>query len=105
MSNFEGQIIVTVQNQGPQQDFDAASISSSVKELLSKAGELMAYADGPAMAPIASFRAEYYNSECVNAAVAKLDGLVIGVSHHPFSVACILLTHSVLYAESDSLRA
>jgi len=63
----------------------------------------MAYANGPAMAPIASFRAEYYNSECVNAAVAKLDGLVIGVSHQLISAACILLTHSVLCAESVSL--
>ena len=77
---FEAQIFIKADYGGPSEQFNAASIGTVLRELLTNHGEVMAMDLVEESPPVASYRAEFYSSVSVDPALQALNGFKIAVS-------------------------
>ena len=77
-----GQVVIQAEFGGPRSRFNAANIGRLMKDLLENYGELIAYEACQIKHPIVAYRAEYYNINSTESAVAYLNGFRVGVTFH-----------------------
>lgn len=81
MSTHEGQVLVQARYHGKAQNFDVAVLSHTVKEILDRCGEIMAFRVEMIQEGLASFRVEYFDVNCVEHALSHVEGRTIEVSY------------------------
>lgn len=79
LPRYDGQVILRADFSGPRQQFNATRIGHLIRELLENYGEIMGYEACLSKHPIATYRAEFYNTTATNSALSYLNGFKIGV--------------------------
>lgn len=79
LSVYAGQVVIKTDYTGPNQRFGPGTVGHLVKELLENYGELMAFETSMKNLPIATYRAEFYDTAATDSALAYLNGFRIGV--------------------------
>ena len=75
---YEGQVVVKAEYSGHGL-FHVGDISSLIRDLLANYGEIMAYSTNHAIAPIVTYRAEFYNTIAADNALTHLNGFKFAV--------------------------
>lgn len=79
LSMYAGQVSVKADFTGLSQRFDPMTIGHLIKELLENYGEIMGFETSMEKRPIATYRAEFYDTAAADSALAYLNGFRIGV--------------------------
>lgn len=79
LSVYAGQVTIKVDFTGSSQRFDPGTIGHLIKELLENYGEIMGFETSMKNLPIATYRAEFFDTAAADSALAYLNGFRIGV--------------------------
>ena len=83
VSRFEGQIRIAAIFSGPEERFNVANISRDLRKLLQGYGDLMAMSIDDRNPRVVFYRAEFFDTSRVKAAVRAMQNTELGVDCRP----------------------